>query len=121
MFATRSTEGNYTLAAWTIQSSFWNLETAVGTRAQRFCWVLLLNRLTSNLLNLSLKLWRNFINILRSNKDTRPLVSLLFKISLGALTNCGGHDVDHIIGELAYVLTYSNQQTCCSQMVVHLH
>lgn len=114
MLSTSCTEWNCSLAAWTVKSSFRDLESAERTRTQRLWVVFLFNRFTCNLFNLCLEFRRNFINILRSDQNTGPLVSLLFQITLWALSNSCSHNVDHIIGELADVLANSNQQACSS-------
>ena len=76
---------------------------------------------SSYLLYFGFKFRRNLVDILWSNEYTGPIVSLLLKVRLGTLSNRSCHDVDHVVGELANVLTHSNKKPSCSQVVVHFY
>ena len=54
-----------------------------------------------------------------SNQNTSPSISHLFKFGLITLTDCGGHDVGHVVRELANVLANTIQETGGANVVTH--
>lgn len=74
----------------------------------------------SDLLDLGLELGWDLFDVLGSDQDASPLVSLLLETSLRALTNRGRHDVDHVVGELRDVLAHADEQASGSHVVTHL-
>jgi hypothetical protein len=109
MLTGSNAEWNHALATRAIKTSLWDAEFAVRARGKRLRCIFLSDRLTGNRFDLSLELWWNIIDILRSNQDTSPLVGSLLESSLGTLTNCSGHNIDFTVGELTDVLAHSDQ------------
>lgn len=121
MFTAGDTERNTSFTTWTIKSRFWNLKFAEGTWTQRFRIIFLFYRSSCDLFYFCFKLRRYFVNIFRSNKNTRPVVCLLLKVGLWTFTYSCSHNVYHIVRKLANILAYSYQQTSSANMVIHFN
>lgn len=84
-------------------------------------WIISIDWLSCNSLNLLLELWSDLVDVLRSHKDTCLLIGSLLESSLSALGNCGCQDIDGGGWELRDVLRHSDQHSRSSKMVTHLH
>jgi hypothetical protein len=78
MLSGSDTERHFVLALDTIQNSFWNLELAMRARSQSFWWVLSLNWLSCDTLNLLLELWIYLIDVFWSHQYDGLSISSLF-------------------------------------------
>lgn len=119
MLTTCRTEGKSTLAAGAVQAGLWKLEFAEGAGSERLWFVFCFDRTASDGLDLGLELGRDLFHVFRSDQDTGPSISYLFELGLVTLADCGGHDVGHVVRELADVLANTIQQTSRANVVTH--
>lgn len=92
-------ERQQVLAAGAVELGLRNIEAAGWARSHRLCLILSLNWAPGDAFDLGLELWWDLLNVLRSNQNACPVVSLALESRLRALTNATSHDIAHVLRE----------------------